>query len=396
MSLPKIKRLPGWHWLVAAAITSIVVLSVTAWGVDTWDTIQEKIQGTAWENQKLKSQVTGIAKQLNDLQQEDQYVKNKQLAFDIGAIESTYTNTVAAYEDLLNLKDVSRDTKKFDAVFADILSLLAKRDYKAAATKLTSLRADISTEQQKIAATFTIPANVPSSNAPPGSGYSRQTVNADIGMYLVDLIAADLGSTHVYVDTASGATCTNSCPVMSLGDYVARSGAYAGVNGSYFCPADYPSCAGKVNAFDTLLMNKNKAYFNSDNNVYSTVPAVIFGNGFVRFVGRSLEWGRDTGIDSMIANQPLLLSGGNIAFGGNGDPKMGSKGSRGFVGNRGNTVFIGVVHNVTVAESAHVLKALGMENALNLDSGGSVALWSGGYKVGPGRNIPNAILFVKK
>jgi exopolysaccharide biosynthesis protein len=59
-------------------------------------------------------------------------------------------------------------------------------------------------------------------------------------------------------------------------------------------------------------------------------------------------------------------------------------------------VYIGVVHNVTVAGMARVLKAMGMENALNLDSGGSVALWSGGYKVGPGRNLPNAILFVRK
>jgi hypothetical protein len=143
-------------------------------------------------------------------------------------------------------------------------------------------------------------------------------------------------------------------------------------------------------------MNKNKVYFNSDNNKYSTVPAVIFGSGFIRFVGQSLEWGRDTSIDSMIANQPLLLSGGNIVFGGNSDPKMGSAGSRAFVANRGNTVYIGVIHNVTVAGMAHVLKALGMENALNLDSGGSIALWFGGYKAGPGRSIPNAILFVRK
>ena len=42
------------------------------------------------------------------------------------------------------------------------------------------------------------------------------------------------------------------------------------------------------------------------------------------------------------------------------------------------------------------MKALGMDNALNLDSGGSTALWSGGYKAGPGRNIPNAVLFVRK
>ncbi len=143
-------------------------------------------------------------------------------------------------------------------------------------------------------------------------------------------------------------------------------------------------------------MNKNKNYLNSDNNVYSTNPAVIFQSGSMRFVGQASQWGRDTGVDGVLSNYPLLVSGGNIAFSGDGDPKKGSKGSRSFVGNKGNTAYIGVIYNVTVAEGAHVLKSLGLENALNLDSGGSTALWSGGYKVGPGRNIPNAILFVRK
>jgi hypothetical protein len=62
----------------------------------------------------------------------------------------------------------------------------------------------------------------------------------------------------------------------------------------------------------------------------------------------------------------------------------------------GSTVYIGVVHNATVAEAAYALKALGLSHALNLDSGGSTALYSGGYKVGPGRNIPNAVLLVGK
>lgn len=64
--------------------------------------------------------------------------------------------------------------------------------------------------------------------------------------------------------------------------------------------------------------------------------------------------------------------------------------------NKGNTVYIGFVYNATMGESARTLKALGMENAMNLDEGGSTALWYGGYKLGPGRNIPNAILFVRK
>ena len=88
--------------------------------------------------------------------------------------------------------------------------------------------------------------------------------------------------------------------------------------------------------------------------------------------------------------------GGNITFGGDSDPKKGSKGNRSFVANKGNSIFIGVVHSATVAESAHVMKSLGMENALNLDNGGSTALWHGGYKLGPGRNLPNAILFANR
>ena len=144
-------------------------------------------------------------------------------------------------------------------------------------------------------------------------------------------------------------------------------------------------------------MGKNKHYHNSDNNVYSTVPLVVFGGGFIRFIGQSSGWGRDTGVDGVLANQPLLVSGGNSVFGGDGDPKKGSKGNRSFVANKGNTAYIGVVRNSTVAEASLVLKTMGMENALNLDSGGSTALWAnGGYKAGPGRNIPNAIIFVNK
>jgi len=130
--------------------------------------------------------------------------------------------------------------------------------------------------------------------------------------------------------------------------------------------------------------------------VYSNVPVAVFGSGFARFIGASSGWGRDTSVDAVIANQPLLVSGGNVVFGGDGDPKKGSRGPRSFVGSKGSTVYIGVVSNATVAETAYVLKALGLENALNLDSGGSTALWSGGYKAGPGRDIPNALLFVSK
>ncbi len=238
---------------------------------------------------------------------------------------------------------------------------------------------------------------VSTNNNLPGSGYSYQNVSVEGQTYPVHIVAADLNSTKVIVDTASESDCSNDCPVLPLSDYVSRSGAYAGINGSFFCPTEYPSCAGKTNSFDTLLMNKNKHYFNSDNNVYSTIPAAIFSTGSARFVGRSMDWGRDTGVDSVIANYPQLIAGGNISYTeAPNEPKFGLKGLRSFIGIKGNMVYIGVIQKATMGESAKVLQALGMGDALNLDEGGSTALWLGGYKVGPGRGIPNAILFVQR
>ena len=238
--------------------------------------------------------------------------------------------------------------------------------------------------------------SIPTSNNLPANGYSRQKVVTDRGTFTVSIVAADLNSARVIVDTASDSTCNNNCPVLSLKDYASRSGAFAGINGPYFCPATYQSCSGKANSFDTLLMNKNKVYFNSDNNAYSTVPAAIFYGNTSRFVGQSLEWGRATSVDSVIANYPLLVQDGNIRFTGSGDGKLNGKGSRAFIGSKDNYAYMGIVQSATVADVAVVLKNMGMKNALNLDSGGSAALWSGGYKFGPGRGIPTAILFVRK
>lgn len=224
-----------------------------------------------------------------------------------------------------------------------------------------------------------------------------QSVAVDGKSFRVAIVAADLNSTKVIVDTSSDSDCRDNCPVKSLAEYVSRNGAFAGINGSYFCPAEYPSCAGKTGSFDTLLMNKDKKYFNSDNNVYSTVPAVIFSPGSARFVGQSLEWGRDTGVDSVLANYPQLVSGGNINFTeAPNEPKFGGAAARTFIATKGNIVYIGIVYGASMGESAKVLHAMSMSEALNLDQGGSTALWFGGYKAGPGRSIPNTILFVRR
>ncbi|MFZ1549160.1 MAG: phosphodiester glycosidase family protein [Microgenomates group bacterium] len=360
-------------------------------------TMYLQIRSRADSENRLSSNIKKIQSDYDKLKKEDQRVRNDTLEEEIKNIQKTYKDTVSTYENLLKLRDQNVKIPELEKDLAGILRSLSDRDYSSASGKLVALQKNIDKKNAEIAAAFVIPANVPANNTPPGAGYSRQSVNSEVGSFLVDIVAADLNSTRVVVDTASDGSCGNDCPVDALGNFAARSGAFAGINGPYFCPASYPGCAGKTNSFDTLLMNKNKTYFNSDNNVYSTVPAVIFSDSSGRFVGQSLEWGRDTGVDSVIASQPMLLSGGNVIYGGDDEVKRAGKGSRSFIGTKGSTAYIGVVHNANVAEFARVLKAMGLEYALNLDSGGSTALWSGGrYIVGPGRSTPFGILFVNK
>ncbi len=358
---------------------------------------QNEIASLLEERKSILKNFEETKASFEELKNQDQLKRNNELEEEIKNIQETYQKAVSVYEDLLDLKPKLKDTKELDKLFAQILSELSKKDFASAKNSLSTLSEKIKQENAKIVENFTIPQNIPQSNSAPEQGYSRQTVNVEgLGNFMVSIVAANLSSTRVIVDTASDTDCSNNCPVLPLATFVSRNGAYAGINGTYFCPAEYPTCAGKTNSFDLLVMNYKKHYFNSDNNIYSSNPGVIFGENYIRFVSAVSQWGRDTSPNGVLSNFPLLIQNNQVVFGGDEDPKKGSKGGRSFVANKGNTVYIGVVHNATVSESARVLKQLGMENALNLDDGGSTALWSGGYKVGPGRNIANAILFVKK
>lgn len=358
------------------------------------------------ESAKFRTRVLDLTKtlgrtteELSYLKNQDQVKINEQLKIDIQKTHDTYNQILNPYEKIQDLKAQKQDVKDLEKTYAGILQYLSDLNYSSGSALLTQLNNDIDKKVSLLAAAQipTVPNQTATvNNAPPENGYSFQAVKTDNGTFNVAIIAADLSSTKVIVDTASDSDCKDSCPVLSLGDYVSRSGAYAGINGPFFCPVEYPSCAGKTNSFDTLLMNKNKHYFNSDNNKYSTVPLVYFSGNSMGVRGQTLEWGRDTGVDAVVANFPLYISGGNNVFGGSGDAKLTSKGARTFVANKGNFAYIGIIYNASSDDAAGVLKTLGMENALGLDQGGSTALWFNGYKAGPGRGLPSSLLFVRK
>ncbi len=383
-------------------ITSFVWSVVsTAVGVGLFLNQQRILNERTVQNKQLVIENSKVYENLKSLQNRDEYKINEELEKRLNHNKEVYDKSLAAYESLMDLPATDKNLPDLKKRFALILDHLSDTNSASAAAELTKLSSDIDALQKSLTAapiaSGPSSASAPVSNTPPGSGFSRQTVDVDGNKYVVDIVAGSLGSTRVIVDTATDGDCRDNCPVLSVSEYVARNGGYAGINGSYFCPADYPSCAGKSNTFDTLVMNKNKTYINSDNNVYSTVPLVVSGNGFLRFVGASQDWGRDTSVDGVLANQPFMVSGSKSVFGGDTDPKKSGGGSRGFIANKGDTAYIGIVYGASVAQAALVLERMGMDNALNLDSGGSLALFANGrYQAGPGRAVPNAIIFVNK
>ncbi len=233
----------------------------------------------------------------------------------------------------------------------------------------------------------------------PGSGYSRITVHTEKGDFAASVLSLSLTGARAITDTANDAYCPDNCPVLPLDNYVTRNGGFAGVNGTYFCPETYPECAGKKNAFDFPVYNTRLGKWINAGNLFWN------GRSMVYFDGSGAHYKQNAnsfsgGLTAGIVNYPGLVDGGNVQIDDNQSglsDKQRAVGTKVGIGLRGSqNVMLVIGSNVNMQQFAYVFKALGADSALNLDTGGSTALWFGGYKAGPGRNIPNAIIFASR
>lgn len=372
-------------------ISSYVIAIVGGLGWFTWEQglLAEKIQIAQVANQQaVDEQLSAVVSELETLKQEDLRVTNTNLKAEIANIERVYEEGARLFEDRTDLVVMVGKVYTVDKELAKFLRLLGDKKWMEADKQAKVVRSEI---DKIIAASIpkTIVANATASNALPGSGYSRQKVSTSRGDFVISMVTAP--GARVVIETAGDSDCSDNCPTKSLAEHVAASGGFAGINGSYFCPPDYPKCQGKVNSFDTLAVNgRTKAVLNRANNVYSTVPLVAAYGSRLSFYDQSVQWGVDTSSGGGLANYPRLLRDGAVAT-----SDDSGKGVRGFIAQKDDTTVIGHVYSASFADTAEVLKTLGLQNALNLDGGGSTALWFGGYKAGPGRSLPTAIVLVK-
>lgn len=231
------------------------------------------------------------------------------------------------------------------------------------------------------------------------SNYQSLTVNTDRGSFFIHLVKINWTNPNLRIvtDTANPSECGDNCSVKSLSSYYSQNGGFAAINGSYFCPADYSWCGGKLGAFDTPIYNsRNGKLLHSDKLFWDNRAMYVFdGSNRPHFFAQAKDY-NGVGMRAAIANFPGLVSGGqNIVFNYPMDEKQRNvKGRRSGIGASGNTIFLVVASGATVPDLASIFIALGAENALNLDGGGSSSMmYNGAYKVGPGRNLPNAIIF---
>jgi hypothetical protein len=236
--------------------------------------------------------------------------------------------------------------------------------------------------------------------APPetGLGYGYQSVATARGTFNAHVIKERLSAVTVKTLTANVTQCFNNCPAQPLADYVAQNAAYAGMNGTYLCPPDYAQCAGKVNSYDYAVYNSNLRSWINYNALNGQNGLIAFNGAAASAYRRSYVYYQNpTPVTAAITNFPLIVQNG-VVLDSTAD-QSGSqllKGTKGAIGVDGTYIYLVIATNATVTDTAYVMQALGARDALNLDGGGTAAMWIGGsYKVGPGRLLPNAIVLTK-
>lgn len=235
------------------------------------------------------------------------------------------------------------------------------------------------------------------------------TLTNAAGSFPIRVISLKKNSFDLLTDTAETGDCASNCAALSLKDFVERNNATIGIHGTYFCPPDYPACEGKVNTFLPPVMHSALGTLLNENGLrfFNRPLVTVAQDGRFSFFHRASALGSTlqdvetaTGgpLRAVIGNWPSLVENGvSVAAGEPSEPGFLVAGTRGGIGWNSDTVFLVVASNATMEQFASIFVTLGAQFAMNLDGGGSVALFEdGAYRVGPGRLLPNAIIFRAK
>ena len=237
--------------------------------------------------------------------------------------------------------------------------------------------------------------------------YDRKIVKTVNGAFSVDMIAANLSDPklRILTDVAEQpyGCHASHCKVKTLGQFVLENNALAGINGTLFCPKDRAKpCGGTDGWFDWSVYNRRtNAVINSIGRgsmiIFTEKNKYFYYKDSLDFPGMyEFEYRFKEKISALISDEPLLVYKSNIVSTKAPNALMG-RSTRSILGVRGSMLYLMTVRNATIDDLKAISKSLNMEYALALDGGGSSAMYyNGQYKLGPGRNIPNAIVVAER
>ncbi|MBI5404700.1 MAG: phosphodiester glycosidase family protein [Candidatus Kerfeldbacteria bacterium] len=243
----------------------------------------------------------------------------------------------------------------------------------------------------------------------PYDSYKRLTVTTSAGRFAVDLVTVSLKNPKLKVYTYAGTDGTNCynrvCAVRPLKAYRDAKRGFAAINGSYFCPRDYSTCGPAGNYYWMVYNHRTKKLINEFQNKFNAGGGILtfaankswhFYRVAKTFPGKSaLQQVDGSPLTALMSNGPTLMDNGKYVL----NPAVldsksrFTKSNRSGVAIRGTRLYLMVARKATVEDLGRIMQKLGMQFGLNLDGGGSSALWyRGAYQAGPGRDLPNAIV----
>ncbi len=345
------------------------------------------------EQQKLEESKKQIEKAYNEL-------KSTESGKRLDTIDKLYEKYQDTVKKIERNKAVNIDTTEIEDSMNDWgLSFLDKK-YDELDKTFDDTLETLDKEYEKYLASLPTPTPTPvPRQVLPAVGYSYQLVSTPKGVFSTYLIKLPLSKYAVKTVTANSSDCTNNCPAKPLHEYIAENHAYAGMNGTYFCPPDYSSCVNKTYSFDFAVYNSNlHKWINESSLSWNGLGLAAFNGATPLFLNESKSYAGQP-VTAGIVNFPSLLSAGQITV----NPaalnsyQADVRGTRGAIGTDGSNIYLALISSATVPDAAYVLKALGATYALNIDGGGSSAMYiAGSYRVGPGRLLPNAIVIVPR
>jgi uncharacterized protein involved in tolerance to divalent cations len=362
----------------------------------SYQQLQKNYQQSLDQDQIYQLEKIKLEESKRQVEEEYEKLKSDASKEKLAKIEEIFQLYQSAISKIDRNNKVKVDNTEVTGQLNDWGQKFLKQDFGSLKETITQANTNLDKKYQEYLAS--LPPPEPPKPAPaPAAGYSYQSVSTSRGNYNVHLIKMSLSEVRVKTITANESDCTNNCPAKPLADYVKENGAYAGINGTYFCPPDYSACSGKTNSYDFTIFNSNLGkWINAHNLNWNSPGLATFNGSEAHFYAKTTDYTGNT-VTAAISNYFGLLSNNNVVVS---ESVLTSaqkvKGTRGALGTDGTNVYLATISNATVIDAAYVMQALGAKDALNLDGGGSSAMYIGGsYKVGPGRLLPNAIVLVK-